>query len=296
MKVAIAGASGLVGTALSAHLTAAGHEVTAIQRNPDLRAAAPFADVTPAFLEGFDGVINLAGENLAGKRWSPEQRRIIRESRTRTTAYLAANLGKTNNSPQVFINASAIGYYGDRGDDLMTEQSPPGSGFLPALCKDWERATEPAARAGLRIVMARLGVVLSKEGGALKKMLLPFQLGAGGIMGTGRQCMSWISINDVVRAFEFLLTNDGMKGPVNVVAPNPVTNAQFTKALGEELHKPTVLPAPAYILTWILGDMAQEMLLEGCRVLPEKLQTNGFKFRYPDLDMALKKELDKPAK
>ncbi len=293
MKIAIAGASGMVGTALAAHLTKVGHTVTAIQRNPEGGVDNAFIDVTPAYLEGFDCVINLAGENIAAKRWTGEQKKEIRDSRTNTTSFLAGKLAQTKGNPTVYINASAIGYYGDRGDDLMTESSKPGSGFLPSVCKEWEKVSEDANRAGLRVVQARLGVVISKEGGALKKMLLPFQMGAGGILGTGKQYMSWISLQDVVRAFQFLLTNSLVSGPVNLVSPNPVTNAEFTKVLGKALHRPTILPPPVLALKVILGSMAQEMLLEGCKVSSSKLEAAGFKFEFPDLAKSIEKELKK---
>jgi hypothetical protein len=291
MKIAIAGASGMVGTALRSYLTKKGHSVTALKRNPGGGADNAFIDVTPDYLSTYDGVINLAGENIAAGRWTDAQKKLIRESRTNTTGFLAKTLAKTSGTPTVFINASAVGYYGNRNDEVLTEASAPGTGFLPEVCQDWEKATEAAKRSGLRVVLARLGVVIGKEGGALSKMLLPFQLGAGGILGTGRQYMNWVSIHDIARAFEFLLTDNTIEGPVNLVAPNAVTNAQFTKVLGDVLHRPTILPAPAFALKLILGDMAQEMLLEGCRATPAKLEAAGFKFEYPDLQKAIEKEV-----
>ncbi|MBS2006359.1 MAG: TIGR01777 family oxidoreductase [Cyanobacteria bacterium SZAS TMP-1] len=295
MKVAIAGASGMVGKALTKYLTSKGHEVTALRRNPASKGDDDvFLDVTPQYLSNFDAVINLAGENIAAKRWTEDQKRLIRESRTKTTGFLARALSQTQGKPAVFINASAIGYYGDRGSAVVDEDSTPGTGFLPAVCKDWEdaaRAANSDNAPGPRLVLARIGIVISKEGGALNKMLLPFQMGGGGILGSGRQYMSWISIEDIVRAFEFIINDTNIKGPVNLVSPNAVTNAQFTKTLGEVLHRPTILPAPSFALKIILGDMAQEMLLEGCHVKPSKLTAAGFTYKYADLKGAIEHEV-----
>ncbi len=288
MKIAIAGASGMVGKALTKSLTGKGHTVTALKRGSS--ADQVFVNVTPEYLEGFDAVINLAGENIAAKRWSDEQKKLIVDSRVSTTSFLANALSKTKGSPKVFINASAIGIYGNRGNESLTEESSPGAGFLASTCKRWEEAAKPAKRDGLRVVIARLGVVLSKEGGALNKMLLPFQLGAGGVLGSGRQYMSWIEINDLVKAFEFLLENN-VEGVVNMTSPNPATNAEFTSAMAKVLSRPAILPAPAFGLKLILGEMAQEMLLDGSLVLPAKLEKAGFKFDYANLEKALNHEL-----
>jgi uncharacterized protein (TIGR01777 family) len=288
MKIAIAGASGMVGKALTKSLTGKGHTVTALKRGNS--ADQVFVNVSPEYLEGFDAVINLAGENIAAKRWSDEQKKLIVDSRVSTTSFLANALSKTKGSPKVFINASAIGIYGNRGSEAITEESSPGAGFLASTCKQWEEAAKPAKRDGLRVVIARLGVVLSKEGGALNKMLLPFQLGAGGVLGSGRQYMSWIEINDLVKAFEFLLENN-VEGVVNMTSPNPATNAEFTSAMAKVLSRPAILPAPAFGLKLILGEMAQEMLLEGSLVLPTKLEKAGFKFDYANLEKALNHEL-----
>jgi uncharacterized protein (TIGR01777 family) len=287
MKIAIAGASGMVGKALTNSLTAKGHQVTALKRGGG--ADNVFIGVTPDFLQEYDAVINLAGENIAGKRWSDEQKKLIVDSRVTTTSFLANALGKTSGK-KVFINASAIGIYGNRGNEKITEESSHGIGFLASTCKQWEEATKAAKRDGLRLVIARLGVVLSKEGGALSKMLLPFQLGAGGVLGSGRQYMSWIEINDLVKAFEFLLENN-VEGVVNMTSPNPATNAEFTSAMAKVLSRPAILPAPAFGLKLILGEMAQEMLLEGSLVLPAKLEAAGFKFDYANLEKALNHEL-----
>jgi uncharacterized protein (TIGR01777 family) len=297
MKIAMAGASGMIGTALRERLGKAGHEVVALKRNhgsssPSGTASGQpaFVDVTPDYLSTFDGVVNFAGENIAGGRWTEEQKKRIIESRVQTTEFLAKTLNETSGTPSVFVNASAIGYYGNREGEVVDEQSPAGSGFLADTCKQWESAADKANRQGLRVVKARIGVVISKKGGALSKMLLPFQMGGGGILGSGKQYMSWIDIDDITRAFEKLLTDDSLRGPVNLVAPNAVTNEQFTKAMGQVLHRPTILPAPAFALKLILGDMAQEMLLEGAHVKPAKLEAAGFKFDYPSVVQSLEKE------
>ena len=297
MKIAMAGASGMIGTALRERLVKAGHEVVALKRNhgsssPSGTASGQpaFVDVTPDYLSTFDGVVNFAGENIAGGRWTEEQKKRIIDSRVQTTEFLAKTLNETSGTPRVFVNASAIGYYGNREGEVVDEQSPAGSGFLADTCKQWEAAADKANRQGLRVVKARIGVVISKKGGALSKMLLPFQMGGGGILGSGKQYMSWIDIDDITRAFEKLLTDDSLSGPVNLVAPNAVTNEQFTKAMGQVLHRPTILPAPAFALKLILGDMAQEMLLEGAHVKPAKLEAAGFKFDYPSVVQSLEKE------
>jgi uncharacterized protein (TIGR01777 family) len=290
MKIAIAGASGTVGTALMAYLTKRGHSVTALKRDTQ-GGPVPYIGVSPEYLQGFDAVINLSGENIAGKRWTGRQKKLIRDSRIDTTNFFAGVLAKTKRQPTVFINASAIGFYGDRGSDVMTEASRPGAGFLPSVCKAWEAATDGAYRTGLRVVIARFGIVISKDGGALNKMLPAFRMGGGGILGSGQQYMSWISINDVARAIEFLLTNETISGPVNLVAPNPVTNAEFTKTLGKVLVRPTLFRVKPLPLKIMLGEMAREMLLEGNRVQPEKLEAAGFKFEFPTLQKALEKEL-----
>ena len=290
MKVAIAGASGMIGSALSDYLRSKGHTVVALKRNSQ-PGAQVFLGVDSDYLSEFDAVINFAGENIAGKRWTSEQKKLILSSRTTTTDYLAECLKKTQGKPKVFINASAIGIYGNRGDEQLDENSSAGKGFLADTCTAWEASAKKASREGLRTVRLRIGVVLGKSGGALAKMLLPFQMGAGGILGSGKQYMSWISIHDAVRAIEFILENDQLEGAVNMTAPNPVTNAQFTQAMGKVLHRPAVLPAPSFALKLILGDMAQEMLLEGNRVLPKKLEKAGFKFQYADVESALAKEI-----
>jgi uncharacterized protein (TIGR01777 family) len=288
MKVAIAGSTGMVGTALVAYLKSKGHYVTALKRT--VGGPNAFQSVSPDYLEDFDAVINLAGENIAAKRWTEAQKKLIIDSRVSTTTCLAKALAQTK-SAKVFLNASAVGIYGNRGSETINEDSASGSGFLASTCKQWEEAAEQAMRPGLRLVRMRIGVVISKNGGALSKMLLPFQLGGGGILGSGQQYMSWISVHDIVRAIEFSMTNEKIAGAVNLTAPNPVTNAEFTRIMGKVLHRPTILPAPGFGLKLILGDMAQEMLLEGNKVIPDKLIANGFKFEYQNLEAALLKEI-----
>lgn len=290
MKIAIAGASGMIGSALYDYLGQKGHTMVAIKRNAG-DGNHPFIGIDSSYLSEFDAVINFAGENIAGKRWTEDQKRAILESRVKTTTFLAEQLKKTQSKPKVFINASAIGYYGNRQAESLDENSSNGSGFLPEVCRKWEECADLAARPGLRVVKTRLGVVLGKNGGALGKMLLPFQMGAGGILGSGKQYMSWVDIHDVVRAFEYILENESIEGAVNLTAPQPVTNAEFTSAMGKALHRPTVLPAPALALKIVLGDMAQEMLLEGQKVLPKKLSDSGFKFEYPSVLASLQKEV-----
>jgi uncharacterized protein (TIGR01777 family) len=291
MKVAIAGASGMIGQALTDHLRSSGHTVVPLKRNAP-GSSQVFLGVDEKYLSEFDAVVNLAGENIAGRRWTDSQKKLIEESRTSTAGYLASCLSRTTGKPVVFINASAVGYYGNRGDLVLDESSSVGEGFLAETCKKWESAAEQACREGLRIVKLRIGVVLGRNGGALAKMLLPFQMGAGGILGDGKQYMSWIAIEDAVRAIEFILANDSVNGAVNLVSPKPVTNSQFTSAMGKVLKRPVILPAPAFALKMILGDMAKEMLLEGNRVLPKKLESAGFKFMYPNVEDALAREIN----
>lgn len=290
MKIALAGASGMIGTALTEYLKSRGDVVVALKRNPDNKSQ-PFLGVDSDYLMEFDAVINLAGENIAAKRWSDEQKKLILSSRVETTEFFARTLAKTKGKPQVFISGSAIGYYGNRNDELIDENSSAGQGFLPDVCKAWESAAEYACRDDLRIVKLRTGVVLGKSGGALAKMLLPFQMGAGGILGSGKQYMSWIALADAVRVIEFILKSSDLTGPVNMTAPHPVTNAEFTAAMGKVLHRPAVLPAPAFALKVILGQMAEEMLLEGAMVVPTKLQKAGFNFEYGNLNAALAAEI-----
>jgi uncharacterized protein (TIGR01777 family) len=296
VNVAVAGSSGLIGTALVAALREGGHRVVRLVRHgepgPDEVRWDPAAGVLDrASLSGIDAAINLAGENLASGRWSSARKRRLVESRTGTTRLLAETLAGLDPRPRVLVNASAIGYYGDRGDQPLTEDSAQGAGFLAELCAAWEQATAPAVTAGIRVVLLRIGVVLSPEGGALAKMLPSFRLGLGARVGDGRQFLSWIGRDDLVRAILFALEQDELSGPVNGVAPSPVRNAELTRTLGQVLRRPAFFVAPAFVLRAALGEMARETLLSGARVLPQKLESAGFRFEHPELRALLRHEL-----
>jgi uncharacterized protein (TIGR01777 family) len=294
--VAITGASGLVGSALVESLGMSGQKVLRLVRG----SSKPSNDeaiwdpgkgvATPERLNGLRAVVHLAGESIAS-RWTESKKRRIRESRVAGTTTLCRSLAALHEPPKVLVCASAIGYYGDRGDEVVDESSPPGTGFLPNVCREWEAATEIAAQAGIRVVNARLGVVLSRRGGALKPMLVPFKLGVGGKVGSGQQYWSWIDLDDVIAAIRHAMESDGVFGPVNVVSPHPATNAEFTKVLGHVLHRPTVFPMPAFAARLVLGEMAEGLLLASARVIPRKLQETGFEFRFTDLAAALRHEL-----
>jgi uncharacterized protein (TIGR01777 family) len=297
VDVAISGASGLLGSALTASLQAEGHRVLRFVRggvtggdtigwDPDEgRIDAPA-------LEGLDAVVHLAGQGIGEHRWTPEQKRRIRESRTKGTAALAGAVASREHKPKVFVSASAVGYYGDRGDEMLTEDSKPGTGFLPEVCTAWEAETKPASDAGIRTVILRTGIVLSPQGGALKQMLLPFRLGLGGKQGSGKQWMSWIAIDDHVAAMRAALDDERLRGPLLLTAPNPVTNADFAHALGHVLHRPTVLPTPMLPLKLRYGgELVDTLLLSGQRATPTRLVAVGFRFEYPVLEPALESML-----
>jgi uncharacterized protein (TIGR01777 family) len=290
-RVVISGASGLIGSALVPSLESPGHEVTRLVRRKPRNAKelqwVPTSPIPPDLFSGFDAVIHLSGENVAG-RWTEQKKCRIRESRIFTTDFLALALAKTERKPGTFICASAIGYYGNRGDEVLTEDSLSGEGFFSEVCREWEFATGPAGDAGVRVVNLRTGIVLSREGGALKQMLLPFRLGLGGRIGDGQQWWSWIHIADLVSAVHHVLQNDSLRGPVNMTAPNPVTNAEFTSALAEVLKRPARLPMPAFALRFLFGELADEGLLASARVVPRKLLGGGFQFQCPDLTSALR--------
>ena len=245
-------------------------------------------EIDPGSLEGFDAVVHLAGENIAGGRWNEARKQRILESRVKGTQLLAGALAKLKNPPKVFACASAVGFYGDRGDEALDETSAAGQGFLAEVCQAWEAATKPASEAGIRTVNLRFGVILSGSGGALGKMLPPFQLGAGGRIGGGRQWMSWVALDDVIGAIHHALLTDTVAGPVNVVSPTPMTNAEFTKTLGRVLVRPTIFPMPVFAAKLALGEMAEELLLAGQRVLPKRLEAADYRFRFNDLEDALR--------
>lgn len=296
MKILVVGASGLVGTALVPRLISEGHEVLRLTRSTprdaqDISWNPERGELPPARLEGVDAVIHLAGENIAGARWTDAVKARIRSSRVNGTRLLSETLAQLQRPPQSLICASAIGYYGDRGSEPLTEESGPGTGFLADVCREWEAACEPARQAGIRVVNLRIGVVLSPRGGALQKMLTPFKLGGGGVIGSGKQYWSWIALEDVVGALLHCLTHTELVGPVNGTAPNPSTNYEFTKTLGAVLKRPTIFPVPAFAARLALGQMANDLLLASSRVLPKQLQNTGYEFRCPTLMEALRHEL-----
>src|SRR5271165_3421192 len=292
MRVLIRGASGLIGQALTRALTARGHEPVALVRRAPREGEVqwnPAEPLDPDRLGGCDAVVHLAGKNIAGY-WTEKFKQEVRESRvrgTQTLATAAAQSHRQSGRPRVFISASAIGYYGDRGDELLTEESGPGQGFLADLAQQWEAATSPARDAGVRVVNLRIGVVLGRGGGALQPMLLPFRLGLGGRIGSGKQYWSWVSLDDVVGAVLFALQNDSLRGPVNVVSPEPARNEEFVRALGAELHRPTIFPFPAFVARTLLGEMGDAALLGSARVEPSKLKAEGYQFVHPDLKSAI---------
>lgn len=297
MKIAITGSSGLIGSALRLQLEGEGHTVLGVSRSggktdDSVRWDPRKGEIEREKLTGVDAVVHLAGENIASGRWTEEQRRKIRDSRVVGTRFLAQVLTELESPPKVFISASAIGYYGSRGDEILDEDSGPGEGFLSEVAKEWEEAASTAAESGIRTVHPRIGVVLSTQGGALQKMLTPFKLGLGGRIGNGRQHFSWIGIHDVVEGIRWCLLEEGLKGPVNLVAPNPVTNREFTHTLGKVLNRPTPFPVPSFVLQIVLGKMAAEALvLSSTRVVPKRLEESGFNFSTPNLEGALRRLL-----
>jgi hypothetical protein len=293
MKILLTGSSGLIGRALTPFLTTDGNELTRLVRSktsagPGQISWDPKAGtIQQEALEGFDAVVHLAGETIVG-RWTAGKKARILESRAQGTRLLCESLGRLKKPPHVLLSASAIGFYGDRGDEKLDETSSAGSLFLSEVTTAWEVATEPAARSGVRVVNLRVGFVLSAAGGGLAAMLLPFKMGLGGRMGSGRQYMSWVAMDDVVGAVLHALGTEALAGPVNVVAPNPVTNLEFTKTLGRVLHRPTVFPMPAFAARLVFGEMADNLLLASTRVAPTRLVATGYQFRFPQLEPALR--------
>jgi uncharacterized protein (TIGR01777 family) len=299
MHILVTGSTGLIGSALVSFLRTGGHHVTRLVRTPPRPGQAEVywqpetGSIATPGLEGLDAVVHLAGENIAAGRWTAEQKARMRDSRVQGTHLLCDALAQLAHPPNVLVSASAIGYYGDRGAEVLREDSRPGRDFLADVCRAWEAATAPAAQRGIRVVNVRFGVVLSAAGGALAKMLLPFKLGAGGRIGSGQQYMSWIALDDVVGAIHHTLITDTLQGPVNAVAPNPVTNAVFTKTLGRVLWRPTLVPLPAFVARAAFGEMADALLLASIRVEPTRLKDTHYAFRYPELEGALRHVLGK---
>ncbi len=293
MKVALSGASGLIGSALAPFLGSKGHEVVRLvrreaQRADEMRWDPGRGEIDRGALEGVDAVVHLSGESIAGGRWSAARKTRLRESRVATTQLLARTLASLTRRPGVLVSASAMGFYGSHAEQWFTESSPAADDFLGRLSVDWEEAASPAAKAGIRVVHPRFGLVLSPAGGVLGKMLLPFRLGLGGVLGPGTQYMSWIAMDDALAALHHALVNEAVDGPVNLVSPEPVTNREFTKTLGRVLRRPTILPAPAFALRLVLGEMADATLLSSTRVRPERLEQTDFTFRFPTIEGALR--------
>ncbi|HEY1679430.1 MAG TPA: TIGR01777 family oxidoreductase [Candidatus Sulfotelmatobacter sp.] len=297
-RVLVSGASGFIGSALLPTLKNSGAQIVRLSRggspapshDEQMIPWDPAQPLTAEVFSGFDAVIHLAGESIAG-RWTDEKKKKIRDSRVIGTRNLAQALAQARHKPQMFICGSAIGYYGDRGDEVLNESSAPGRGFLPDVCRDWEAATQPAMDAGIQTVHLRTGIVLSAGGGALAKMLTPFKLGGGGRIGSGRQWMSWIDLQDMVGAIHHILKSDLMHGPVNMVAPKPVTNAEFTKTLANVLSRPAIFPMPAFAVKLAFGEMGEALLLGSQRVEAKKLVTGGYPFRFKSLRDSLENVL-----
>jgi uncharacterized protein (TIGR01777 family) len=297
--VVVTGASGLIGKRLVAALQARGQRVLrAVRRevrdpSKEFRWDPARGEIDRDKLTGVDAVVHLAGANVAGQRWTAAYKKVLLDSRVNGTRLISETIASLDPKPHVLACASAIGYYGDRGDEFVDETSSSGAGFLPEVCLQWEGACQPVRDAGIRVANMRIGVVLSPEGGALAKMLTPFKLGLGGVIGSGQQFISWIALDDVVRAIEHTLDHDPLAGPVNLVAPKPATNYDFTKTLGKVLSRPTIFPMPAFAAQLAFGEMAEELLLSSTRVAPRALDQSGFEFQYADLEAALRHLLGK---
>ena len=292
MKVLITGASGLIGTALQKAFAAKNYELLLASRKEptderQIQWSIEDGFAEPDKLEGIDVVVHLAGENISGLRWTEDKKKAIRDSRVLGTRNVVHAISKLKNKPKTFISSSAIGFYGERGDEEVTESSAAGDNFLADVSKAWEAESRRAEDAGIRTVLLRTGIVLSNDGGALGMMLLPFKLGIGGVVGSGKQWMSWISLDDHIAAINFAIENENLRGAVNSVSPNPVTNQEFTKTLGEVLYRPTFLPIPEFIVSMAFGEMGDALLLASTKVLPKRLEDAGFEFKYPELKAAI---------
>ena len=294
MKFLISGATGLVGRHLVPFLRENGHEVFSLVRQSanneheiQWNAETGIAESELKKIENFDAVVHLAGAGIADERWTKERKRIIRDSRVVGTRVLIDSLRKLENPPRAFVSASAIGYYGDRKDEILNEDSPPGKDFLSGVGVEWEAEANKAADLGARVVRLRIGIVLSTEGGALKEMLTPFKMGVGGAVGKGQQFVSWIHLRDLIRVIQFTLENENLTGAVNATAPNPVRNAEFAEKLGVALHRPSLVPVPGFALRLMFGELADALLLSSARVVPEKLLANNFQFEFERIEDAL---------
>ncbi len=297
MNILITGGTGFIGSALSQQLLARHHQVTVLSRKPEavakicgpsVRAIGGIEELSAK--DDWQAIINLAGAPIFAARWAPERKRLIRDSRINLTAGLVSYMSAMDTKPAVFISGSAIGYYGDQGDQTLTEPAPAGTDFSGQLCQDWEQAAQAAEKLGVRVCLMRTGLVIGPGGGLLQRMLLPFKLGLGGRIGNGRQWMSWIHRNDWIAIAAAMLENPAMQGPYNATAPNPLTNAEFTQTLAACLNRPALLPAPAGVLKMLLGEMS-ELVLGSQRVLPERLLAQGFSFQYPELAAAIRASL-----
>jgi len=296
MKIIISGASGLVGTALTGALRSQGHTVLHLVRkqtgkeisSAEIRWDPLSAQVDVPALEGADAVVHLSGANISDGRWTPARKDILRSSRLDSTRVLVDSLARLRQKPQVFVSASAVGYYGNRGDEILTEAAGPGNDFLSLLARDWEGEAIRAAESGIRTVILRFGVILSAEGGALPEMIKPFKFGAGGRLGSGRQWMAWVALPDAIDIIQGSITNPEWNGPLNVVAPEPVRNSEFAEIVGRVLQRPAILPAPAFALRLALGEMADALLLASQRAIPERLVKSGYSFRFAELEAALR--------
>lgn len=295
MRIAITGATGMIGSKLTAFLLAQGHQIAVVTRKISYHQPStsvivwdPASDrIETAPFEGFDVIIHLAGTNV-GEYWSPEYKKDILESRVKSTKLLCECLSRLVSKPKLLITASAIGFYGNHPpEEVLDENSPSGEGFLAGVCRQWEKETEILSQTGIRIIRLRLGVVLSKAGGALNKMWTPFRMGIGGVLGNGRQVMSWVALDEIPFIIDHLIKNDQITGAVNVVSPQAVSNAQFTKILGQVMRRPAFLPVPAFAIRLLFGEMGQSLLLEGAHVIPRRLQESNYQFHFADLKTAL---------